>query len=40
MTPTRVLFTCWPFVGHVHSQMAIAAALRERGCEVATLRAA
>ncbi|HWC27018.1 MAG TPA: hypothetical protein VG474_10585, partial [Solirubrobacteraceae bacterium] len=35
MTAPRVLFTCWPFVGHVHSQLAIAAALRERGSAAA-----
>ena len=32
---SRVLFTCWPFTGHVMPQMSIAAALRERGHEVA-----
>jgi UDP:flavonoid glycosyltransferase YjiC (YdhE family) len=32
---TRVLFTLWPFTGHLLPQMAIAAALRERGNEVA-----
>ena len=32
---TRVLLACWPFEGHVHPQMAMALALRERGAEVA-----
>jgi MGT family glycosyltransferase len=32
---SRFLFACWPFTGHVHSQLAIAGALRERGHEVA-----
>lgn len=32
---TRVLFTCWPFEGHVFPQMSMAIALRERGTEVA-----
>jgi MGT family glycosyltransferase len=32
---TRVLFTCWPFEGHVFPQMSMAVALRERGAEVA-----
>ncbi len=31
----RVLFTCWPFEGHVFPQMSMALALRERGAEVA-----
>jgi MGT family glycosyltransferase len=31
----RFLFTCWPFPGHVLPQLSIAAALRERGHEVA-----
>jgi MGT family glycosyltransferase len=31
----RFLFTCWPFEGHVMPQMSVAAALRERGAEVA-----
>jgi MGT family glycosyltransferase len=31
----RVLFTCWPFEGHVFPQLGIARALRERGNEVA-----
>ncbi len=31
----RVLFTLWPFTGHLLPQMAIAHALRERGTEVA-----
>jgi UDP:flavonoid glycosyltransferase YjiC (YdhE family) len=31
----RVLFTCWPFEGHVFGQMSIAQALVERGDEVA-----
>jgi MGT family glycosyltransferase len=34
---TRVLFTCWPFVGHLLPQLSIAAALRDRGAEVAFL---
>ena len=32
---SRVLFTLWPFTGHLLPQMAIAVALRERGHEVA-----
>ena len=32
---SRFLFTCWPFVGHVYSQVRIAASLRQRGHEVA-----
>jgi MGT family glycosyltransferase len=32
---TRVLFTCWPFEGHVFPQLSMARALRERGVEVA-----
>jgi MGT family glycosyltransferase len=31
----RFLITCWPFTGHVHNQMGIAHALRDRGGEVA-----
>jgi MGT family glycosyltransferase len=31
----RFLFTCWPFEGHVMPQMSIAAALRDRGADVA-----
>ena len=31
----RVLFTCWPFEGHVFPQLSIALAARERGNEVA-----
>ena len=31
----RVLFTCWPFEGHVFPQMSIARALRDRGDSVA-----
>jgi len=31
----RFLFTCWPFMGHLLPQLSIAAALRERGHEVA-----
>ena len=31
---SRFLFTCWPFVGHVFPQMAIATALRRHGHEV------
>ena len=31
----RVLLTCWPFDGHIVGPIAIAAALRERGHEVA-----
>jgi UDP:flavonoid glycosyltransferase YjiC (YdhE family) len=31
----RALVTCWPFTGHVHGQLAVAAALRARGHEVA-----
>ena len=34
MSP-RVLFTCWPFEGHVFPQMSIALALRARGSDVA-----
>jgi N-glycosyltransferase StaG len=34
VTP-RVLFTCWPFEGHVFPQMSMALALRERGADVA-----
>jgi MGT family glycosyltransferase len=34
MSP-RVLFTCWPFEGHVMPQLSIATVLRDRGCEVA-----
>lgn len=34
MSP-RVLFTCWPFEGHVFPQMSMALALRERGSDVA-----
>lgn len=30
----RVLLPCWPFEGHVHPQIALALALRERGHEV------
>ncbi len=32
---SRFLFTCWPFVGHVFPQMAVATALRRHGHEVA-----
>ncbi len=32
---SRILFTLWPFTGHLLPQMAIAAALRERGHDVA-----
>jgi UDP:flavonoid glycosyltransferase YjiC (YdhE family) len=32
---TRVLFTCWPFEGHVFPQLSIATALREGGDPVA-----
>jgi MGT family glycosyltransferase len=32
---TRVLFTCWPFEGHVFPQLSMALALRRRGAEVA-----
>jgi UDP:flavonoid glycosyltransferase YjiC (YdhE family) len=32
---TRVLFTCWPFEGHVFPQLSVAAELRERGAAVA-----
>ena len=32
---SRVLFTCWPYDGHVVGPLAIAAALRDRGHEVA-----
>jgi MGT family glycosyltransferase len=35
MTPSRVLFTLWPFTGHLLPQMSIAHALRDRGHEVA-----
>ena len=31
---TRILFTCWPFPGHVLPQLGVARALRERGHEV------
>lgn len=31
----RFLFTCWPFVGHVNSQVSVAKALQARGHEVA-----
>jgi MGT family glycosyltransferase len=31
----RVLFSCWPFEGHVYPQMSMALALRDRGAEVA-----
>jgi len=31
----RFLFTCWPFPGHLLPQLSIAAALRDRGHEVA-----
>ncbi len=31
----RYLFTCWPFVGHVNSQVSIAKALQARGHDVA-----
>jgi UDP:flavonoid glycosyltransferase YjiC (YdhE family) len=31
----RFLVTCWPFTGHVFSQMSLVLALRERGHEVA-----
>ena len=31
----RFLVTCWPFTGHVHPQLAVATALRDRGHEVA-----
>ncbi len=31
----RILFTCWPFPGHVFPQMSVATALRDRGNEVA-----
>ena len=31
----RYLFTCWPFVGHVNSQVSVAKALQARGHEVA-----
>jgi N-glycosyltransferase StaG len=37
---TRVLFTCWPFEGHVFPQMSMAMALRDRGAEVAFYTAA
>jgi MGT family glycosyltransferase len=33
----RLLFTCWPFTGHVFGQLGIATALRERGHCVAFL---
>ena len=32
---TRVLFTCWPFEGHVFPQLSMAIAARERGDDVA-----
>jgi len=32
---TRFLVTCWPLPGHVHPQLAVAEALRERGHDVA-----
>ena len=32
---TRVLFTCWPFEGHIFPQVSMAHALRDRGVEVA-----
>ena len=35
MTQRRVLFTLWPFTGHLLPQIGIAHALRERGHEVA-----
>ena len=35
MTRARVLFTLWPFTGHLLPQMSIAVALRERGHDVA-----
>jgi MGT family glycosyltransferase len=35
MTRGRVLFTLWPFTGHLLPQMSIAVALRERGHDVA-----
>jgi MGT family glycosyltransferase len=35
MTDTRVLFTCWPFEGHVFPQLSMALALRRRGAQVA-----
>ena len=31
----RVLFTCWPFEGHVFPLLSIALAAREDGAEVA-----
>ncbi len=31
----RVLFTCWPFEGHVHPLLSLALAVRENGGEVA-----
>jgi MGT family glycosyltransferase len=31
----RILFTYWPFVGHVLPQMSIATVLRDHGCDVA-----
>ncbi len=31
---SRLLVTCWPFTGHVHSQLAIAGELRRRGHDV------
>lgn len=31
----RILFSCWPFPGHVFPQMSVATALRDRGHEVA-----
>jgi MGT family glycosyltransferase len=36
----RVLFTCWPFEGHVMPQMSIAAELQAQGAEVAFYTAA
>jgi MGT family glycosyltransferase len=35
MSPSRFLFTLWPFTGHLLPQVSIAVALRERGHEVA-----
>ena len=32
---SRILITCWPFVGHLYPQISIAHALRQRGHEVA-----
>jgi MGT family glycosyltransferase len=34
-TGARVLFTAWPFPGHLFPQIAVANALRRRGCECA-----